>query len=576
MSPIAYDPGSRDTASLRLREQNSTMCQSIRNLTSNQALLLTFAVILLLFPCFAVTSKASERDVEEEQSHIIAISIGPSFSSVGKVQHGAIRIPLAGHSNAVMKSDKTMNHTYSNPNLSNALFNMEYMVCKPTEPHYFMHAAIENPCQSDGLSSDLREGQLSRETLSEIFCKLKGIAEDWTQHAVESVVVAVPAYYTENDRSIVRNVGASVGLEVVRITNTYTAVGLGYGIDKSDDESGHVVFYQLGRAHFEVSVAEVDMGVFDHCTTVSDPELGKKIGEVVASKQSTGAHYFGSPEIDLFGQTLKSVDRAIREANLSRTDIAHLVITGEYTRNQQVRSLIEAFFDGKRAVGVDDREDSELVPGSLDHDEPVTLGVALLADILAGHERHSEIVGNFSLQPRSLSVETIGGGSLRAFHRWTILPASKVLNLTTTVDGQSTVVVSVFQGELPEVRKNDEVVVLRLDCIPSSPRGTPKITLVLEVYADEVDNIMLNATAHLVGGNGDCSDSAPAVLHDFYDINSITSHELDLEAAFVSDMTGQGLFGSCFNRQDKLDQHYVTAKESKDLILVGLDQCTAP
>ncbi|KAK2055051.1 hypothetical protein LY76DRAFT_686237 [Colletotrichum caudatum] len=530
--------------------------------TSNQALFLTLAAIILVLPCFAVTPKPSERDVEEE-SHIIAISIGPSFSSVGNIQRGAIRIPFAGYTNAVMKTDNETNHAYSNPSLSNALFNIEFMVCETTEPDYFMQAVIENPSSSDGPSVDLREGLLSREALSKTFRKLKAIAEAWSQQAVGSVVVAVPTYYSENDRSIVRNVAASVGLEAVRMISTLTAVGLGYGIlDKLDDESGYVFFYQLGRAHFEVSVAEVDMGVFDHRTTFSDPELGKEIGEVVGKQRSTGAFRFAPAEMGLFEQTLEYVDRAIQEADLSRTDIDRLVVTGEYTQNQQVRSVIESFFDGQRAVGFDDREDSDLVPGTLDHDGSVTYGAAFLADLLAGHERYAEILGNFSLQARSLSVELIGGGSLRAFQRWTMLPASKILNLTTTANDQSTIIISVFQGELPEARKNDEVAVLRLDCIPPAPRGTPDIALFLEVYSDEVGNIVLTATAHLVGGNESCYDSAAAVLHDFYDGSSITSDDLELEAAFAFEGTGHEFPGSCVNRQGMLEQHYVTTKGS--------------
>ncbi|KAK1994542.1 hypothetical protein LX36DRAFT_660428 [Colletotrichum falcatum] len=91
---------------------------------SNQTLFLTLAVIILVLQCLAVTPEASGQDAQE-QRHIIAITIGPSFSSVGKIQRGAIRIPFAGHSNAVMKTDNKTNHPYSNPSLSNALFNIE-------------------------------------------------------------------------------------------------------------------------------------------------------------------------------------------------------------------------------------------------------------------------------------------------------------------------------------------------------------------------------------------------------------------------------------------------------------------
>ncbi|GKT62679.1 HSP70 chaperone [Colletotrichum tofieldiae] len=338
------------------------------------------------------------------------------------------------------------------------------------------------------------------------------------------------------------------------------ALGIGHGLDKSNDESVYVVFYELGRENFEVTVAELDMGVFDHRTTASDPKIGKEIGEIIDKMRSIGAYHFGPTEMGVFEQTLTYVEKVIREANLSRTDIAHLVVTGDYTRTQQVRSMVEGFFNGKRAVSLDDRDDSFLVPGTLDQDESVTYGAAILADILAGHERHVDILERFYLQTRTLSVETVGGESLRVFQRWTMLPASKTVNFTTTVDGQPTVVISVFQGELPEVKKNDRVISLRLDCIPHAPRGIPKVTLALNVYPDEVGNLMLNATARLVGANENCFHSSSAVLHEFHASNAITSEELELEAAFVYNRSGPDLPGSCVNSQSELEQQHVTAE----------------
>ncbi|OHW94225.1 heat shock protein 70 [Colletotrichum incanum] len=434
------------------------------------------------------------------------------------------------------------------------------MVCKTTEPEFFMHAVIRNPCSSDGLGVARHQGLITREPLSEILRELKDTAETWAQHGIESAVVAVPTYFSEMERSAVKQAGTSVGLEVVRIVSSSIAIGIGHGLDKSNDESVYVVFYELGRENFEVSVAEVDMGVFGHRTTINDPRIGKEVGGIIEEKRSVGATHFSPAEMGLFEQTLAYVERVIQEANLSRTDIAHLVVTGDYTPAQQVRSMIEAFFNGKSALDKDDRDDSFLVPGTLDHDESITYGAAILADILVGYERSVEVLGRLSLQSRTLSVETIGGESLRVFQRWTMLPASKTLNFTTTVDGQQTVVISVFQGELPEVRKNDEVVSLTLDCIPPSPRGIPKVTLILDVYPDEVGNLMLNATAHLIGANGNCFDTSPAVLHDFYADGFITTEDLELEAAFVYDRTGAGLPGSCVNRQSELEQQHITTE----------------
>ncbi|TIC95773.1 Glucose-regulated protein-like protein [Colletotrichum higginsianum] len=422
-----------------------------------------------------------------------------------------------------------------------------------------MHAKIKNPGPSNSSAAKSSKVHILQDALPDTLQELRDIAETWAQDSIKFAVVAVPTYFSEDDRNAVRQAGASIGLDVIRIVNTSTAAGIAYGIDKSDDFL-HVVFLELGRENFEVSVVEVDMGVFDHRATVSDLELGKKIGGLVENQKARGNSHFRADETSLLEQTLVSVERAIQEANLTKTDIAHVVVTGEYTRAREFRDMLEPFFNGKRLTTLNDRGDSRLVPENLDHDEAVTFGAAVLADVLAGHERHSDILGRFSLQPRTLSVETVGGEALRVFQRWTMLPASKTFHLTTTVDGQTAVVVSVFQGEVPEVRKNDEVVSLRLDCVPPAPRGIPKVTLVLDMYSDDVGNLKLNATAHLVGANEDCRDGATAVLHDFSAVDSITSEEFELEAAYVYDRTGSELPGVCVNRQSRLDQHYITAE----------------
>ncbi|CCF40225.1 PrBiP [Colletotrichum higginsianum] len=186
-----------------------------------------------------------------------------------------------------------------------------------------------------------------QDALPDTLQELRDIAETWAQDSIKFAVVAVPTYFSEDDRNAVRQAGASIGLDVIRIVNTSTAAGIAYGIDKSDDFL-HVVFLELGRENFEVSVVEVDMGVFDHRATVSDLELGKKIGGLVENQKARGNSHFRADETSLLEQTLVSVERAIQEANLTKTDIAHVVVTGEYTRAREFRDMLEPFFNGKR------------------------------------------------------------------------------------------------------------------------------------------------------------------------------------------------------------------------------------
>ncbi|WYZ39453.1 hypothetical protein EsH8_III_001367 [Colletotrichum jinshuiense] len=388
---------------------------------------------------------------------------------------------------------------------------------------------------------------------------MKEIAESWTQDTVKFAIVSVPAYFDENHRSAVKKAGESVGLKVFRVMNASTAAGIGYNMDYKDHESNLLV-YDLGRETFDVSLFETEWGAFDRLAMASDPQLGKSIGELVQRRRRAGRSYFNAADMRLFEQTLVYVDQVIQDANLSKSDVTDFIVTGDYVRESQVRSMVEALFHGKRAAVPYFSDSYRKRPAALDNDEAVTWGTAIVAQIFIGQEEG--LMGAFSMQTRSLSVETIGGGALNMIQRYTILPASKIMNFTTTVDNQSTAVISVFQGELPEARKNDEALTLKLPCIPPAPRGVPRIKLALDIYEDDASRIMLNATAHLLGNKGDCFDSATSVLYENDGLNVLEAKDLDLEAAYKENSVEPV---TCPNRQTELGHHYIMAEEIQNL-----------
>ncbi|KXH69167.1 PrBiP [Colletotrichum salicis] len=451
-----------------------------------------------------------------------------------------------------MGLDESAHHAQSDPSLSSALFDNSHMVCDTREPEYFLHRAIKHPISQVDLSAKSHEAHVFKDVVVEALQKLKETAETWTLGPIEQAVVTVPQYFTKEERNVITEAGPSIGLEVLRIMNAPTAAAIGSGIDKLDDEFYFIV-YDLGRETFEVSLFELDAGVFDCLASISDHQLGKEIGELMQQKRLRGSSVFNATEMETLEKTLHLLDQVIKSASLSSNDIAKVAIVGGYTEASQLRSKVDTFFGGGS---------SAIFAGTWDYDEVVTFGTAVFAENLCGRGRYDDLVGTLELNPRSVLIETIGGEALRVFHRYTVLPFTRIMNITTTVDGQSRAVIPVFQGELEDARKNDKVLVLRLDCIPPAPRGTHTIEVVLEAGVDTANDayrFLLKVSAHLIGGREQCSDNASGVLHDFGAVDALTGEDIELEAAYVYGRAEPARSGTCINRRSEIDQHYVAA-----------------
>ncbi|OLN96595.1 Glucose-regulated protein-like protein [Colletotrichum chlorophyti] len=431
------------------------------------------------------------------------------------------------------------------------------MTCTSTEPEYFIYRVIENPVAISNIPSD--RGCVPNDTLPEILLQLKKTAESWVQEAVRYAVVSVPAHDDDEYRSAIRTAGEAVELDILRMFNASMTAIHGYGYDQGQDnlQDLNVLVYDLGRDIFEVSVTELDMGVYDRISVASNNRLAFEIGDMIKKKRRLDISSFDSTEMELFEQTLPYVDQVIQDANLTRSDIEQFLVIGDYTRTTQIRSMVENFFGGRHAAVP--AYPSWKRPSCVDHDEAVTLGTALFAAIFA-EPPFEDVLGAYQLQTRSLIVETIGGESSKMVSKWSLLPQRRVKKFTTATDYQSTVVFTVYQGEIPDARKNDVVVALRLSCIPPAPRGVPTIKLTLDVYEDEAARIRLNATARLEGIGEECFDHATALVNGL-DGEENWDDSFDLEM-FHAYKIVDAQNGVCVNDQHDLDQHYVTLKET--------------
>ncbi|KAK1656336.1 Hsp70 protein-domain-containing protein [Colletotrichum phormii] len=462
-----------------------------------------------------------------------------------------------------MGPDESAHHAQRDPSLSSALFDYSHMVCDATEPEYFLHRAIKHPISQVDSNANSHEAHVFKDAVIEALQELKKATESWTLGPIEQAVVTVPQYFTKEERNIITETGPSIGLEVLRIMNAPTAAAIGFGIDNLDDDF-HFIVYDLGRETFEVSLFELDAGVFDCLATISDHQLGKEIGESVQQKRLRGNSVFDATEMETLEKTLPLLDQVIKSANLSSNEISKVAIVGGYTEASQLRSMVDTFFGGGSSAIFDHPASLRLMPGMWDYDEVVTFGTAVFAENLCGRGRYDDLVGTLESNPRSVLVETIGGEALRVFQRYTILPSTWTMSFTTTVDGQSRAVIPVFQGELEDTRKNDKVLVLRLDCIPPAPRGTHNIEVILEAGVDTANNtyrFLLKASAHLIDGREQCSDNASGVLHDFDAVDALTGEDIELEAAYVYGRAEPTQSGTCINRRSEIDQHYVAAAE---------------
>ncbi|KAL2884263.1 hypothetical protein SGCOL_000203 [Colletotrichum sp. CLE4] len=420
---------------------------------------------------------------------------------------------------------------------------------------------MKRPISRVDLSANSHEAHVFKDAVIEALQKLKKTAETWTLGPIEQAVVTVPQYFTKEERITITEAASSIGLEVLRIMNAPTAAAIGFGIDKLDDEF-HFIVYDLGRETFEVSLFEFDAGVFGCLASISDNQLGREVGELMQKKRLRGSSEFDATEMEILEKTLPLLDQVIKRANLSSDDISKVVIVGGYTGAPQLRSMVEIMF-GTGTSAISDYPGSlRSIPGLGDYDEIVTFGTAIFAENLCGRGVYGDLVGTLELNPRSILIETIGGEALRVLNRYTVLPFTRTMNITTTVDGQSRVVIPVFQGELEDARKNDKVLVLRLECIPPAPRGTHTIEVALEAGVDTANDayrFLLKASAYLIGGREQCSDNASGVLHDFGAVDALTGEDIELEAAYVYGRAEPTKSGTCINSRSEVDQHYVAA-----------------
>ena len=474
-------------------------------------------------------------DVEPQVEIIVGIDLGTTNSLVAYIKDGvstAIKDKSGKHSlvpslihfsdnQEVIVGNEAREKLISDP--ANTIYSVKRLMGKSykdvkSEEEYFGYQIIDEVTDSLVKIRVKDKFYTPTELSAQILMSLKKQAEAELGQTISKAVITVPAYFNDAQRQATRDAGKLAGLDVLRIVNEPTAASLAYGINKLSEDTQTIAVYDLGGGTFDISILQIEDGIFEVLSTNGDTFLGgddfdrvimeyfmsenniekaflKKNTSLAqalrleaekAKKALSFSDSYSSQLLDyqctitksefekriafLIQKTIDCCKNALKDAKLGIEKIDHVVMVGGSTRIPLVKKTVGDFFAKK-------------VYDELNPDEVVALGAAIQADILAGNQKDLLLI---DITPLSLGIETVGGLMDVIIPRNSKIPSRAGRQYTTSVDGQKNLKIAVYQGERDLVENNRKLGEFILKDIPPMPAGLPKIDINFILNADGI------------------------------------------------------------------------------------------
>ncbi|KAJ9477514.1 Import motor subunit, mitochondrial [Pseudozyma hubeiensis] len=360
--------------------------------------------------------------------------------------------------------------------------------------------------------------------------KMKETASGYLGKTVKHAVITVPAYFNDSQRQATKDAGAIAGLDVLRVINEPTAAALAYGLDR--DDSSVIAVFDLGGGTFDISILEMQKGVFEVKSTNGDTHLGGEDFDIVlvehlvnefkkesgldlskdrmaiqrireaaekakielSSTQQTDislpyitADASGPKHINskmtrsqleslvgkLVDRTVEPCKKALSDAGCKPSDIQEVIMVGGMSRMPKVLETVKGIFKRDPSKGVNP-------------DEAVAIGASIQGGVLSGQVTDVLLL---DVTPLSLGIQTLGGVFTRLINRNTTIPTKKSQVFSTAADGQTAVDIQVYQGERELVRDNKLLGNFQLTGIPPAPKGVPQVEVTFDIDADGIMHV---------------------------------------------------------------------------------------